>query len=334
MKCCFFILMITLLASCQQKPRYMTVDGAMLGTTFHIVALTDLSSSEIYQITQDIDRQSKQSMSIFDESSLLSRVNQNMSDSIDRHIKTNIATAGRIYEISDGLYDITVKPLTDAYGFARKEKQGKISREYIDSLLGFVGFSKISIKGNRLVKENPGVQIDLNSIAKGYTVDWVADSLEVLGCQNYIVEVGGEIRAKGINPKSRMWRVAVDLPFEGNQEPGKYEQTVVEVSDAALATSGNYRRFYSLPSGQKIVHTINPKTGDGAISPLVSVTVKASRCVLADGLATMFMAVGEDKARELAEKMKDTVQVYFVSCCQDSDEFRVYTTFEEDNVDK
>ena len=296
-------------AGCRPAERYVTVDGAMLGTTFHIVARTDRSAEQIYKGIMQIDAEAKASMSIFDENSLLSRINANKTDSLDCHILRNIAVAAEVNRISGGAYDITVKPLTEAYGFAAK---GEIEHPNIDSLLQFVGFRHFRTEGNRIVKDDGRVQLDLNSIAKGYTVDMAAEFLEREGATDYIVEIGGEIRARGVNAKGHKWRVAVDSPFDGNDSPGEYMQATIDVNDAALATSGNYRRFHTDADGHKIAHTINPLTGESVCSRLLSATVIARNCTTADALGTMFMALGERRAMEMAEKMRDSVQVYFI----------------------
>ena len=294
----------------------------MLGTTFRIVAKTALTQKQVYAEAMVIDSTAKSSMSIFNTRSLISRINAGVTDSLDIHLIRNIAVAARMYRLSDGYYDITVKPLTDAYGFAKKRK---IEHPNVDSLLQFVGFEKFRVVGSRIVKSDNRLQLDLNSLAKGYTVDLLADRLEALGCGDYIVEVGGEIRTSGLSPRGDVWRVGVDTPFEGNQSPGEYQQAVIELSDRALATSGNYRRYYTDSEGNKIVHTINPKTGKGVISTLLSATVVANRCVEADAMATMFMAMGTDRAVQVAESLKDKgVEVYFIIAA--GEEYRVFST--------
>ena len=229
-----------------------------------------------------------------------------------------------MHALSGGAYDITVKPLTEAYGFAAK---GKIEHPNIDSLLTFVGFDKFAVDGSRIVKADSRVQFDLNSLAKGYTVDLVADHLESLGVSNYIVEVGGEIRASGHNIKGGDWRIGVDNPTEDNDTPGQSCQTVITISDRALATSGNYRRYYTDTQGNKIVHTINPKTGLSTTSSLLSATVVAERCVEADAMATMFMAMGDKAAIALAERLvEQDIRVYFILA--DSEGYSIFSTLE------
>lgn len=308
---------------CVSAPNYRTVDGLMLGTTYHIVAETTLSSEQIFEEMQRINGEAISSMSIFDSNSLLSRINSNRTDSVDIHIARNIEIASKVNALTPR-YDITVKPLVDAYGFAAKNRE---DRPNIDSLVQFVGFDKFRIEGSRIVKSDSRVQIDLNSIAKGYVVDMIAEWLDSQGSENYIVEVGGEIRAKGVNAKGIAWRVGVDSPIDNNDTPGQYQQRVVQISGASLATSGNYRRFYYNDEGKRISHTINPQTGESQTTSLLSATVIAPRCATADALATAFMASGEEEAIALAERLRDSVQVYFILASEGSDkEYREYST--------
>lgn len=300
--------MLLALGSCAQTPQYRTVDGAMLGTTYHIVAETTLSNQQIFEEMQRINSEAIASMSIFSQTSLLSRINRNETDSVDIHIARNIEIASKINALTPR-YDITVKPLVDAYGFAAKNREAKPN---IDSLIQFVGFSKFHLEGNRIIKKDSRLQIDLNSIAKGYVVDLIAEWLNSQGCENYIAEVGGEICAKGVNAKGIAWRVGVDTPFDNNNSPGAHQQKVVQISGAALATSGNYRRFYYNEQGERISHTLNPQTGRSQTTSLLSATVIAPRCATADALATAFMASDEKDAISLAENLRDSVQVYFV----------------------
>ncbi len=318
------IAILTLIfVGCASAPSYRTVDGLMLGTTYHIVAETTLSSEQIFEEMQRINGEAISSMSIFDSNSLLSRINSNRTDSVDIHIARNIEIASKVNALTPR-YDITVKPLVDAYGFAAKNRE---DHPNIDSLVQFVGFEKFRIEGSCIVKSDSRVQIDLNSIAKGYVVDMIAEWLDSQGSENYIVEVGGEIRAKGVNAKGIAWRVGVDSPIDNNDTPGQYQQRVVQISGASLATSGNYRRFYYNDEGERISHTINPQTGESQTTSLLSATVIAPCCATADALATAFMASGEEEAIALAERLRDSVQVYFILASEGSDkEYREYST--------
>ena len=291
------LLLAAALTACSPRSGYISVDGAMLGTTVHVSARTSLPPGTIYSHLQRIDSAAKASMSVFDPRSLLSRINAGLTDSLDEHIIYNIKLAERISLMSGGRYDITVKPLVEAYGFIGS--QGMQSPD-TDSILRFVGFSKLHIDGSRLIKDDPRVQIDLNSIAKGYTVDLAARMLDELGIEDYIVEIGGEIRCRGKNSRAGAWTVGIDTPFDGNDLPGRDLYTRVELSDMALATSGNYRRYRIDENGNKVAHTIDPVTGRSSVSRLLSATVAAEECAEADALCTMFMALGADQALEFA----------------------------------
>lgn len=292
---------MALLGACTSTvPQYSEVNSLALGTFAQVKCDATLSSSELLRIVADIDAEAKASMSIFDTESLISRINSNQTDTLDSHIRFNLELAENFYTMSNGKYDVTVKPLTSAWGFARKQEQASLPN--IDSLLEFVGFDKIAIEGNRLTKSDARVQLDLNSIAKGYVVDLVAARLEERGVENYMVNIGGEIRCKGLNPKQSDWTIGIETPYEGNFAQDSFEK-IVSVSNCALATSGNYRRFYTTADGRKVAHTIDPDTGYSVLSDLLSVTILAPTCAEADAAATMFMSMGSDAATlELAQK--------------------------------
>lgn len=298
-----------LLAGCTGSPSYTVVDGVMLGTTLHVVAdVKGMSTQELYAAIMELDREAKASMSIYDEASLLSRLNRNETDSVDRHIAFNLRLADSIGALSDGRYDVTVKPLVEAWGFAGKEAS---AHPNVDSILTFVGRDKVRIENGRLVKADPRVQLDFNSVAKGYTVDLLAELVEEFGATNYIVDIGGEVRCRGVNREGNAWRIGVETPFDGNMTDGEYLQKRIQLRDGALATSGNYRRFYLDAAGNKVSHTIDPRTGRSVLSRLLSVTVAAPTCAEADALGTMFLAMGADDALAAAERMPD-VKVYFI----------------------
>ena len=279
---------------------YTEVNSLALGTFAQVKCDDTLPAPELQQIIADIDAEAKASMSIFDSESLLSRINSNQTDSLDKHISFNLELAKSFYTLSGGKYDVTVKPLTSAWGFA--QKQDKTSTPNVDSLLQFVGFDKIAIQEGRLHKSDERVQVDLNSIAKGYVVDLVAEALEERGVANYMVNIGGEIRCKGLNPKHNDWAIGVETPYDGNFEQADFEK-IIKVTNCAMATSGNYRRFYTAKDGRKVAHTIDPTTGYSVLSDLLSVTVLAPTCAEADAAATMFMAMGsEGGALELAKR--------------------------------
>ena len=308
------ILIITLLISCSQQVEYVTINGTMLGTTLSIIAdIEGRPSKDIYQAVMEIDKEAKRSMSIFEENSLINRINSNQTDSVDIHITNNLRLARHFSEMSDGVYDVTVKPLVQAWGFAGKERDKSPN---IDSILEFVGYQKVRIENGRVIKEDRRLELDFNSIAKGYTVDLVAKLIEEFGAENYLVDIGGEIRCRGKNQEGQPWRIGVETPYDGNMTSGEALQKRIQISEGAMATSGNYRRFYISESGEKIAHTIDPNTGHSAISSLLSVTVIADDCATADAMGTMFLAMGSDKALLLAKKL-DNIKVYFIFAGKD-----------------
>ena len=298
-----------ILWGCGDASSYTAVDGVMLGTTLHITAdVQGVSAQELYAAAMELDREAKASMSIFDPGSLLSRLNRNETDSVDRHIAFNLRLADSIGALSGGRYDVTVKPLVEAWGFAGKAAQ---AHPNVDSILDFVGREKVRIERGRLVKSDPRVQLDFNSVAKGYTVDLLAELVERFGAENYIVDIGGEIRCRGVNRTGEAWRIGVETPFDGNMSDGEYLQKRIRLREGGLATSGNYRRFYLDADGRKVAHTIDPRTGRSALSRLLSVTVVAPTCAEADALGTMFLAMGADDALAAAERMPEA-KVYFI----------------------
>jgi thiamine biosynthesis lipoprotein len=270
----------------------------MLGTTYHIVAETALSSEEIFEAMQQIDSEAKASMSVFEPNSLLNRLNRNETDSVDRHIARNIALADSISRLSNGAYDITVGPLVKAWGFAGKEAE---TDPNVDSILAFVGYEKIAVREGRLHKEDPRIALDLNSIAKGYTVDLLGEWLEEQGITNYLVDIGGEVRCRGVNRSGGAWRIGIETPYDGNMTNGESLTARIALHDGALATSGNYRRFYLDNQGRKVAHTIDPTTGYSRLSRLLSATVVAKSCAEADALCTMLMAMGDKQALAFVE---------------------------------
>ncbi len=309
------------LSSCGKDVAVTTIDGFAQGSTYHIVLKSDRpmddARSGIDSVLATFDR----SASLYLDSSLLNRLNRGETDSVDSYIAECIAVAERISRESDGMYDITVKPLVSAWGFAGETRT---VRPNIDSLLQYVGYEKIGVENGRLVRTQPGVQIDLNSIAQGYTADILGRYIESLGVKEYLVEIGGEIFCRGTNPKGRPWVVGIDRPVEGNFTPGADLQVKLAISDRGLATSGNYRKFYTDEQGRKIVHTIDPRTGMSAQSDLLAVTVVAPTAILADAYGTMCMVMGRERSIAFFEEHPD-LDAYLVYS-DSTGAFRTYVT--------
>lgn len=289
---------------------YISIAGFTQGTTYHMTYQSPKSDSlmlqdEINALLAEFDM----SLSTYIENSNISRINRNETNSTDAYFDEVFNESMRIYTITEGAFDITVGPLIDAWGFGPGRKL-EMSQEVIDSLMQFVGMDKVSLKDGHLQKQFPETRIDLNAIAQGYSVDIVCDFLEERKITNYMVEIGGELRTSGLSPRKDEWRVGIDKPFYGNQQPGQELQEVVTLSGKALASSGNYRKYYEV-DGKKIVHTIDPRTGYTRMSNLLSVTIITEKCITADGLATSCMVMGLEKSKEFILSQED-VEALFI----------------------
>ena len=258
------------------------------------------------------------SLSTYEPGSVISRINRNESMETDSLFRVVFREARRVYELSGGAFDITVGPLIDAWGFGPGEKQ-EVDSALVDSLLQYVGMDKVQLAGDRVVKESPGVRLDVNAIAQGLAVDVVAEYLEGLECANYMVEIGGEVRTRGKNPRGLFWRIGVDRPEFGSMIPGEQLQVIISMQHRSLATSGNYRKYYETEGGVRITHSIDPKTGYPRQSRLLSATILTDECMTADALATACMVLGLEEARAFIERQEDT-DAYLIF----GDEFGAY----------
>lgn len=313
---------LALLAGCSspKKSEYLKIAGYAQGTTYHITyenSNKEDYTSDIDQILKDFDK----SLSIYDSTSIISRINANdPTVEADDWFMEVFNRSAEVNAVSDGAFDITVGPVVKAWGFGNSPV-AKHDSAYIDSLLQYVGMDKVKLEGRKVVKVHPGVQIDVNAIAQGYSVDVVCKFFESKGIKNYLVEIGGEVRGKGTNAKDLHWRIGIDRPKDGNIIPGEDLQAIVEINNSALATSGNYRKYF-VEQGVKYAHTIDPKTGYPARNTLLSATVICDDCMAADAYATAFMVMGVEKSKELLKKLKD-VEVYFVYS-NDKGEYEIF----------
>ena len=257
-------------------------------------------------------------MSTYIESSTISRFNRaeaefELSPS-DSHFLANLEAARVIFEQSRGAFDPTVMPLVNYWGFGYSEKKPvtRVDSVRIDSLLRFIGFDKVEWRNEEgsvvLRKQYPGVQLDFSAIAKGYGVDLAGRYFEDRGIRNYLVEIGGEVTARGQSPRGDVWKVGINVPRE--EAAFSELQTAIPLADQAVATSGNYRNFYEV-DGVKYSHTINPRTGFPERTPLLSASVIAGNCTYADGYATACMVLGLEEAYALIDGLPE-VEGYFI----------------------
>jgi len=199
-----------------------------------------------------------------------------------------------------GAFDITVAPLVNAWGFGFKNRQD-ITPQSIKNIMQHIGLEKVDIKNNQICKTDTMVMLDCSAIAKGYGVDAVGKWLENKGIKNYMIEIGGEIRMKGVNPNGEKWRVGINKPIDDSLNINNEIQQILQLSDCSMATSGNYRNFY-IHNNKKYAHTIDPRTGYPVEHNILSATVIAPDCATADAYATAFMVMGEDSTKQLLSK--------------------------------
>jgi thiamine biosynthesis lipoprotein len=321
-----YVTMLLMAGSCaplNNPGYYIALNGQTQGTTYHIIYESKDSTdyqSEIDSLLREFDL----SLSTYEPGSIISRINRDEQDvELSDYFIQCFNASRQVFEASGGAFDITVAPVVNAWGFGFTEKMDPDSL-MIDSLLQYVGMDKIGIENGKIRKEKPGVMLDVNAIAQGYAVDIVSCYLASKDIHNYLVEIGGEVRTIGINPHGQIWTVGIDKPIEGLQIPGIQMQAVIRLKNRSLATSGNYRRFY-IRNGVKYSHTIDPVTGYPVQHNLLSATVLADECMIADGFATAFMVLGIEKSKLLLEERKD-LDAYLIYTDEEGQYTVYYTT--------
>jgi thiamine biosynthesis lipoprotein len=262
-----------------------------------------------------------QSASNYQDSSIISMVNKNMPVELDEIFVGNFKLAQRVSQMTNGSFDITVRPLVELWGFGHKAPE-EVSAAEVDSVMRFVGYQKVTLQDNRIDKTDERIQLDFNAIAQGYSVDVVGAFLSDLGIDNYLIDIGGEVLAKGFKPDHQSWKVGVERPEE-NVQYGSDLSAIVQLNNQALATSGNYRKFYE-KDGVKYSHTIDPKSGYPIRSTLLSATVMTQKAAMADALATAFMVMGLQKSKEFLEVNSDIEALLIYS--DDSGKYQIYMT--------
>lgn len=248
-------------------------------------------------------------LSPFNKQSIITAINNNQKTSLNKKFTEVFNLAEKISRETDGAFDITVAPLVNEWGFGFK-KGVDPSKYAIDSLRQIVGYQKVALKDGKIVKQDPRINLDCSGVAKGYGSDCVANLLRRHGIENFMVEIGGEVVTSGINPDRVPWRIGVTKPVDDPTLQGGELQTVLNVTDKAMATSGNYRNFY-YKGGKKYAHTIDPKTGYPVQHNILSSTVVADNCATADAYATAFMVMGLEKAKAILDKHPE-LMVYFI----------------------
>ena len=296
------------------KSSYYRNEGKVFGTYYNIryEATEDLESA-IQAAFEAFDN----SLSMFNPHSILSAINANRDTTTNAAFESMWSEAEYVYGLSNGAFDITVAPLVKAFGFGRKSDQvASISSQTIDSIRTFVGFEKVQLIDHKVVKDDPRVQIDGGAVAKGQACDMIAEVLREHGCTNYLVDIGGEVVAHGVNDKGQAWHIGITKPNLNNEGAQEELQEILAVSDICMATSGNYRNYY-YADGERRSHTIDPRTGYPVQHSLLSATVVSSTCMRADALATACMVLGAEDAFTMIARAEDAA-CYFIVAQNDS----------------
>ena len=303
---------VLLLTNCQPEKEWIrnVAAGPALGTSYSIIYLT----KEPLDLQKDIDSVFSvvnQSMSTYIPESDISKVNQGDSTlTVDEMFREVFLLSKEVYQVTEGYFDPTVGILVDAWGFGPGQ-QVELDSTRVDSLLRFVGFHKVHLTDdNHILKEHQQIRFDFNAVAKGYAIDRLGKMLDDYDLDHYLVEVGGELLAKGENKqKNKRWVVGIDDP---EVIEGRRLKRTIYLKDRAMASSGNYRKFrIDSISGEKFVHTIDPKTGYTKNAKVLSASVLTETCARADALATAFMAMDLPESKKLLQKEED-LDVYII----------------------
>lgn len=303
----FTALLFTLISfsSCNQSDKWHSMEGIVWNTSYHITFRGDESLKD--SVIAAINRVGE-SLNVFDSTSLISKVNRLDSTAVNPDFLKVYQASLNINHITNGAFDPTLSPLITAWGFGPGHTPTADTLR-IDSLMRFIGINRTHLKENLIVKDNRNISFNFSGIAKGYGCDAVAEVLLNNGVTDMIVEIGGEIRATGMNPKNSLWRVSIDRPILSADREIHDSQEIIQFSDKGLATSGNYRNFHK--SGDHTFgHTISAKSGRPVQTDIISASVIADNAMMADGFATAFMAMGSTKARELIDSLH--IPVMFV----------------------
>jgi thiamine biosynthesis lipoprotein len=305
---CLFCVTAMLLACDKERPAVAELSGATMGTTFSIRIAPPPTAVTQQRLRLDIERRLREIndlMSTYQADSALMRFNRSSDTNwlaVPMELANLIARAQAISRLSDGRYDITVQPLVELWGFgAAGARSTPPLQDEIEAVLARVGYTQLSVSESppRLRKNIAGLQIDLSSIAKGWAVDELAKLLETQGQNDFLVEIGGEVRAQGRKADGSPWRVAIQHPADA----GLAVHRVVELNDHAMATSGDYRNYF-VAGGESYPHTIDPKSGQSIRQDLASVSVIADNCADADAWATALLAMGQHNAPALADRLE------------------------------
>ena len=307
---------------------YQKSSDKVFGTFYHATYQCD--SDLTYSINAELAKVDE-SLSPFNKNSIITAVNQNQDVKVNDMFQDVFYLAMQISKETEGAFDITVAPLVNAWGFGFKNGIEPTS-EQVDSLMQIIGYPKVSLSSGKITKTDDRVMLDCSAIAKGYGTDVVARLLRSKGIKNFMVEIGGEIVTSGVNAENEPWRVGISKPVEDPMGTDNGVQSIVKITDKAMATSGNYRNFY-YKDGKRYAHTIDPKTGYPVQHSILSATVFAKSCAVADAYATSFMVMGIEKAQQLLEQHPE-LMAYLIYSDKDGKNAVWYSPSLENKIQK
>ena len=313
------LLIIGTVVILKKQPPFRTNEGLVFGTVYKI---TYQHQDDLHQAIKEALLEVDNSLSPYNKHSIISHINHNVDTVLNEHFTHVFNLAQKISSETEGAFDITVAPLVNAWGFGFKHSID-IDSMTIDSLQQIVGYQKIKLENNRIIKQNEQVMLDCSAIAKGYGVDIVAQTLDKRGVKHYMVDIGGEVVVKGKNPRMKTWRIGINKPIEDSLSVNQELQTILEVSNVGMATSGNYRKFY-YKNGKRYAHTIDPRLGYPVQHNILSATVLAKDCTTADAYATAFMVMGLEKSKAFCEEHPE-LNAYFI-CTGEKDNYEIHYT--------
>lgn len=285
------------------KTQYYHNQGKIFGTYYNIrYEATEDCHDSVMAALKAID----QSLSMFNSNSVISNINRNDSVVLDSLFITMFNEAQTISQLSDGAFDITVAPLVNAWGFGTKSQEPRTKKQdiHLDSIKALVGYHKVHLNNHCLLKDDGRITLDASAIAKGYACDIVANTLREKGCENLLVDIGGEVVLQGVNDKGQAWKVGISKPNNNGEGMDNTLQEVIASTNLCMATSGNYLQYY-IVGDERRSHTIDPRTGYPVEHSLLSATVSANSCMRADALATACMVLGEKEALNMIECIPD-----------------------------
>ena len=306
-KIIYTLLLCCFLTNCNtvEKQQFF---GATQGSYYSITYYDELNR-DFHHDFDSIFREIENSLSLWNENSIIRKVNRNDTNVVLNDIFIdNFNYAIKTAELSGGLFDPTIGPLVHAWGFHFKEGM-EMTPEIVDSIKQLVDYRKIKIEDGKVIKENPLMTLDFNAVAQGYTTDMIGDFLISKNVNNFLVDVGGEILAKGCKPNGDFWKIGVEKPAE-DKESNRIVQEIVKLKDRSIVTSGNYRKYIER-NGKRYSHSLNPKTGYPSENSLLSATIICDNTTWADCLASVCMIIGKDAAVEML-KTQENVEAYFI----------------------